>query len=49
MGEIKSDDLQEVKKPVVENYLDIKPHEGLTPPEAKANWDNEFKEIGDKQ
>lgn len=49
MGEIKSDDLQEVKKPVVENYLDIKPHEGLTPQEAKANWDNEFKEIGDKQ
>ena len=49
MGEIKSNDLQEVKKPVVENYLDIKPHEGLTPQEAKANWDNEFKEIGDKQ
>ena len=49
MGEIKSNDLQEVKKPAVENYLDIKPQEGLTPQEAKANWDNEFKEIGDKQ
>lgn len=49
MGEIKSNDLQEVKKPAVENYLDIKPQEGLTPREAKSNWDNEFKEIGDKQ
>ena len=49
MGEIKSNDLQEVKKPAVENYLDIKPQEGLTPQEAKSNWDNEFKEIGDKQ
>ena len=49
MGEIKSNDLQEVIKPAVENFLDIKPQEGLTPQEAKANWDNEFKEIGDKQ
>lgn len=49
MGEIKSNDLQEVKKPAVENYLDIKPQEGLTPQEAKSNRDNEFKEIGDKQ
>ena len=49
MGEIKSNDLQEVKKPSVENYLDIKPQEGLTPREAKSNWDTEFKEIGDKQ
>ena len=49
MGEIKSNDLQEVIKPAVENFLDIKPQEGLTPQEAKANWDNEFKEIGDQQ
>ena len=49
MGEIKTNDLQEIKKPAVDNYLDIKPKEGTTPQEARSSWDSEFKRIGDKQ
>lgn len=49
MGEIKTNDLQEVKNPSTENYLDIKPQEGLTPIEARASWDQEFNRICDKQ
>ena len=42
MGEIKTNDLQEVKKPERDNYLDIKPQDGTTPHEARASWDHEF-------
>lgn len=49
MGEIKMSDLQEIKSPMGENYMDIKPQEGMTPMEARADWDNEFNRIGDKQ
>ena len=49
MGEIKTDDLQEIKMPADEKYMDIKPQEGLTPKEARSSWDNEFKKISDKQ
>ena len=49
MGEIKTNDLQEVKNPSTENYLDIKPQEGLTPIEARDSWDQEFNRICDKQ
>lgn len=49
MGEIKTNDLQEIKKPAVENYMDIKPQEGTTPKEARSNWDNEFNKISERQ
>ena len=49
MGEIKTNDLEEIKSPTVENYMDIKPLEGTTPKEARSNWDNEFNRIGDRQ
>ena len=49
MGEIKMNDLQEVKNPARESYLDIKPQEGLNPTEARAAWDNMFDKINDKQ
>ena len=49
MGEIKTNELKEVNKPVEENYLDIKPTSGMTPQEAKTSWDHEFNNIFDKQ
>lgn len=49
MGEIKTNDLQEVKKPEKDNYLDIKPQDGTTPHEARASWDHEFNRTFDKQ
>ena len=49
MGEIKTNDLQEVKRPLAEGFTDIKPQEGTTPQDAKIQWDNEFRDIGNKQ
>ena len=49
MGEIKTNDLQEINSPAGENYLDIKPQEGMTPKAARTNWDNEFNRIGGMQ
>ena len=45
MGEIKMNDLQEINRPAGENYMDIKPQAGMTPKEARANWNNEFNRI----
>ena len=49
MGEIKTNDLQEVKQPSVEGFTDINPQEGITPQDARAQWDDEFRNIGDRQ
>lgn len=49
MGEIKINDLQEIYRPAGENYMNIKPQEGMTPKEARANWNNEFNRISEKQ
>ena len=49
MGEIKMNDLQEINRPAGENYMDIKPQAGMTPKEARANWNNEFNRISDMQ
>lgn len=49
MGEIKMNDLQEINRPAGDNYMDIKPQEGITPKEARANWNNEFNRIVGKQ
>lgn len=49
MGEIKTNDLQEVRQPSVEGFTDIKPQEGITPQDARAQWDKEFRNIGDRQ
>ena len=40
MGEIKTNDLQEVKKPATENYHNIKPETGITVHEARDSWDS---------
>lgn len=42
-------DLQEINRPAGENYMDIKPQAGMTPKEARANWNNEFNRISDMQ
>ena len=49
MGEIKTNDLQEIKSSAGENYLDIRPQEGMTSKEARIDWDDEFNRIGDMQ
>lgn len=42
MGEIKTNDLQEVKRPIAENYQTVKPEEGMTVHEARKTWDSVF-------
>ena len=42
MGEIKTDDLQEVKSSEVENYQNVKPEDGMTVHEAQKTWDKIF-------
>ena len=49
MGEIRTNDLQEVKSPAVEGFHEIKPQEGMTANESKSYLDNEFESIGKKQ
>lgn len=40
MPEVKSSDLQEIKKPPVDSFRDIVPEHGTTIAEARAYWDN---------
>ena len=42
MGEIKTNDLQEVKKSEVENYQSIKPETDMKIQEARNTWDSVF-------
>lgn len=42
MAEIKTNDMQEIKNPVLENYQQIKPEKGMTVQEAKSSWDRQF-------
>lgn len=50
MGEIKTNDLQEIKKTAAENYQNVKPEDGMTVPEARKTWDSVFKsDIDDKR
>lgn len=42
MGEIKTNDLQEVKKPEVDNYQSIKPETDMKVHEARNIWDSVF-------
>lgn len=45
MPEIKKTDLQEIKKPNIENYRNIKPERGTTGNEARAYSDRKFKSL----
>ena len=45
MGEIKTNDLQEVKKPVIEGFTAIKPQEGTTVNEARDFCNDLFKSL----
>ena len=40
MGEIKTNDLQEVKKPAPENYQSIKPETSMSVQDARSTWDS---------
>lgn len=44
MGEFKTSDVSETKKPDVENYKNIKPESDITVKESKGFWDNQFSE-----
>lgn len=41
----KKPEVSEIKSPTVENYKEIKPQDGMTPKEARAYWDDSFKNI----
>lgn len=47
-GEIKTNDLQEVKQPAVDDFTNIKPEKGLSVKEAQSNWDRVFNDNIDK-
>ena len=49
MGEIKTNDLQEVKTPAAGGFSEIKPQEGMTPDEAREGWHKVYESIGEKQ
>ena len=49
MGEIRTNDLQEVKTPAAGGFSEIKPQEGMTPDEARESLHNNFESIGKKQ
>lgn len=42
MGEIKTNDLQEVKSPAIEGFREIKPQEGMTIRETQDIWNKTF-------
>ena len=43
MSEIRANDVNETKAPEVENYKNIQPENGMTVPEAKSFWAEQFK------
>lgn len=49
MGEIKTNDIQEMNAPAIGGYREIKPQEGTSLSDAKASWDSEFNNIANKQ
>ena len=49
MGEIKTNDMQEVKNSEVENYQNITPETDMKVQDARNNWDSFFKDDHDNQ
>lgn len=42
MGEIKTNDIQEVKNPAIENYQNIKPETDMRVQDVRNTWDSVF-------